>query len=142
VTEAEIFEFASRWDPQPYHVDPVAAASSTFGAIVASGIHTLAVAVRLGHDALLGQTAAAAGVGIDNLRFLAPLRPGQQVAGQIAVLEISDRSSSRRGQITFRIDLSSQADGVLLTFDNHVLVWRRGAVGATASGSGSSTGTG
>jgi acyl dehydratase len=120
----EIVAFARQWDPQPYHVDPVAAAASGFGGLVASGMHTLLVLVRAQHDAVLGHTAAAAGIGID-LQFRAPVRPGRPFHGHIQVADTRPHPFTGRpwGLVVFEIVLES-AESTLLTAENRVLVWR------------------
>lgn len=125
LTRAEILEFAERWDPQPYHTDPEAAEASVFGGLVASGMHTLLALVRAEHDAVLGHTAAAAGVGIDRLRFLAPVRPGERLEGEIQVLDATPRTDRQWGLVTFGIALREAGGRDVLTLENQVLVWRR-----------------
>ena len=76
VTEADILEFARRFDPQPFHVDPEAARQSVFGGLIASGWHTGAMWMRLYVDSLLDGAASMGSPGIEELRWLAPVRPG------------------------------------------------------------------
>src|SRR2546421_3213785 len=76
VTEAEIIEFARRYDPQDMHVDAAAAARGRFGGLVASGWHTAAMTMRLVADNFLPKAASLASPGIDELRWLKPVRPG------------------------------------------------------------------
>ena len=75
VTEAEIVEFAQQWDPQPFHVDPEAAKTSVFGGLIASGWQTGAIWMRMYVDTVLGVSARGS-PGIEELRWLAPVRPG------------------------------------------------------------------
>ena len=112
VTEAEIVEFAERWDPQPFHVDPSAAAESAFGGLIASGWHTGAMWMRLYVDALLDGAASMGSPGIEELRWLAPVRPGDTLAGRLTVLETtpSERRPDR-GTVRIRGDMVNQ-DGV------------------------------
>ena len=76
VTEEEIVAFAREWDPQPFHVDPEAAQESSFGGLIASGWHTGAMWMRLYVDSLLVGAASMGSPGIEELRWLAPVRPG------------------------------------------------------------------
>ena len=77
VTEAEIMEVAGRWDPQPFHTDPVAAVDSIFGGLVASSVHLFAISVSLGSSG--GPVAALSALGFDDLRWHAPARPGDML---------------------------------------------------------------
>src|SRR5256885_16684829 len=79
ITADEIVEVSRRWDPQPFHLDPVSAAASHFGGLVASGLHTIAASPALGSRETPG-TAAIAGLGPDHLRFLHPVPPGDRLA--------------------------------------------------------------
>jgi acyl dehydratase len=109
-------------------VDPVAATESNFGGLVASGMHTLALLVRAQHDVLLSRTAAAAGIGLDELRFRAPLRPDRVVRGTVEVLAIGPRDDARGwGRVVFGMCLCEEAGRKVLTVENQVLVWCRAA---------------
>jgi acyl dehydratase len=126
--EAEIIEFGRKWDPQPFHTDPVAARSSPFGGLVASGIHTLAAVIRAQYDDLMSGVAAVGGVGFDSLRFRGPVRPGQPLIGEIEVMETSPRRPDRGwGQVTFQLRIALETGEELLRFDNRILIWHRDA---------------
>jgi acyl dehydratase len=102
VTEAEILDFARQFDPQPFHVDPEAAKGSVFGGLIASGWHTGAMWMRLYVDSLLDGAAAMGSPGIEELRWLAPVRPGDTLSGRLTVLETTP-SSTRPDRGTVRI---------------------------------------
>lgn len=85
VDEAEMLEFARRYDPQPFHTDP--AATSPFGGMVASGWFTLALWMRLYVDAVLLDSTAQGGSGGDELRWLSPVRAGDVLVGRLTVVE-------------------------------------------------------
>src|SRR5690606_17077669 len=85
VTEDEIVEFATRFDPQPFHVDPAAAAESPFGGIIASGWHTCAMCMRLLVDGLMNQTISLGSPGVEQIRWLAPVRPGDRLSARTTV---------------------------------------------------------
>ena len=70
VDEAEVLEFAGRFDPQPFHTDPVAAAETHFGGVVASGWHTCSMCMRLFVDGLLRDTTSMGSPGVDEIRWL------------------------------------------------------------------------
>jgi acyl dehydratase len=76
VTKEEIIDFAQKYDPQPFHVDEQAAADSMFGELVASGWHTCAMAMRLLVDGYLSDSGSQGALGVDDLRWHRPVRPG------------------------------------------------------------------
>jgi acyl dehydratase len=112
VSEDEIIDFASRFDPQPFHVDPEAAAGSVFGGLIASGWHTGAMWMRLYVDTMLGSASAQGSPGIEELRWLAPVRPGDTLHGRLTVLDTtpSERRPDR-GTVRIRGEMVNQ-DGV------------------------------
>jgi len=114
VTEGEIVAFAREWDPQPFHVDPEAAQESIFGGLIASGWHTGAMWMRLYVDSLLVGAASMGSPGIEELRWLAPVRPGDTLEGRLTVLEAtpSERRPDR-GTIRIRGEMINQ-DGVIV----------------------------
>ena len=85
VEEAEILEFARRFDPQDMHVDPEVAAQGRFGGLIASGWHTGAMMMRLLADNFLPKQASLASPGIDELRWLQPVRPGDVLRIRVTV---------------------------------------------------------
>ena len=98
VTEAEIIDFARRFDPQYLHVDRERAAQGPFGGLIASGWHTAAMMMRLIVDNFLPKTASLGSPGIDELRWLRPVRPGDVVSIRLSVLEATrSRSRPNRG---------------------------------------------
>ncbi|HSO02471.1 MAG TPA: MaoC family dehydratase [Gaiellaceae bacterium] len=112
VTEDEIVAFARQFDPQSFHVDPEAAKESVFGGLIASGWHTGALWMRLYVDSLLDGAASMGSPGIEELRWLAPVRPGDTLAGRLTVLETtpSERRPDR-GTVRIRGEMVNQ-DGV------------------------------
>ena len=112
VTEEEILSFAREFDPQSFHVDPEAAKESVFGGLIASGWHTGAMWMRLYVDSLLGGAASMGSPGIEELRWLAPVRPGDTLSGRLTVLEAtpSERRPDR-GTVRIRGEMVNQ-DGV------------------------------
>jgi acyl dehydratase len=112
VEESEIVEFATRFDPQPFHIDAEAAAQTHFGGLIASGWHTGSIFMRLLVDGLLVRCASMGSPGVDELRWLAPVRPGDTLSGrlEIEVLRPS-RSKPDRGLVQTRAVLTNQ-DGI------------------------------
>jgi len=87
VTEAMIVEFAKVYDPQSFHVDPMAAKSSIYGGLIASGFQTLALGFRLIWDTGLFKAASMGSPGFDDLRWLRPVRPGDTLHVEMEVTE-------------------------------------------------------
>ena len=87
VTEAEIIDFAREFDPQPIHVDREFAARGPFQGLIASGWHTGSIMMRLFADHCLSRVASLASPGIDELRWPAPLRPGDSVKLRVTIVE-------------------------------------------------------
>ena len=114
VSEEEIVTFARQWDPQPFHVDPEAAKQSVFGGLIASGWHTGSLWMRLYVTSMLGDAAAMGSPGIEELRWLAPVRPGDTLRGTLTVLETapSERDPTR-GTIRIRGEMTN-GDGVVV----------------------------
>ena len=111
VDEAEIVEFARRYDPQPIHTDPEWALSGPFGGLIASGWHTTAIMMRLLVDHYLPSAASLGSPGIDELRWLRPVRPGDELRVRVTVIEARpSRSKPDRGLLRSRIEML-EADG-------------------------------
>jgi acyl dehydratase len=91
--EAEMLEFARRYDPQPFHVDAHAASESAFGGLIASGWHTAGVYMGLLVRGLLHDVASLGAGGLEELRWLKPVRPGDVLRGRLTVL--SKRASEK-----------------------------------------------
>ena len=112
VTEEEIVAFARQWDPQPFHTDAEAARDSVFGGLIASGWHTGAMWMRLYVDSLLGGSASQGSTGVEELRWLTPVRPGDTLTGHLEVLEaLPSERRPDRGTVRIRAEMVNQ-DGV------------------------------
>ncbi|MEY3663832.1 MAG: hypothetical protein RLZZ153_14 [Pseudomonadota bacterium] len=94
VTQDEIIEFARRYDPQPFHTDPKAAADSIFGGLIASGWLTGSIMMRLMVDHYISPLASMGSPGIDEVRWLKPVRPGDTLRVRVTVID-SRRSQSK-----------------------------------------------
>jgi acyl dehydratase len=126
VTEAEILEFARRFDPQPIHTDPRFAAAGPFGGLIASGWHTASMMMRLFADHYLSRVASLASPGIDELRWPAPVRPGDQLRLRTTILEARpSRSKADRGLVRTRGELINQDDRIVLDLVAMNLLARR-----------------
>lgn len=126
VEKSEILEFAERFDPQPFHVDEEAAADSIFGGLVASGIHTMAVANRLTVAEIFDEIANLGGRGMDELQFRQPVRPGDTLRVRLEVLEAirSDRHSDQ-GYVAYEQRVFNASDEVVLSLRMETIVRRR-----------------
>lgn len=109
VTQAEIIEFAGRWDPQSFHVDPTQQDHPRFSGVIASGIHSLAIVQRLTVEALYSQWRVVAGRRIGEVKFLRPVLPGTVVTGTAVVTAI-DLSRAEMGLVTTECTLA-EVDG-------------------------------
>jgi acyl dehydratase len=114
MTRAEIVDFAQKFDPQPFHLDEAAGAASPFGGLIASGWHTASVFMRLYVDALLSDAASMGSPGIEQLRWLQPVRPGDVISGRFIVENVAPSSRRPdRGTVFFRGEVTN-ADGVVV----------------------------
>jgi len=115
VDEAEVVDFARRFDPQPFHVDAEAAAASPFGGLIASGWHTCALMMRLLADEYLSPVSSLGSPGVDALRWLRPVRPGDELTLRTTVEDTRpSRSRPDRGVLTTRIEMVDQDGHVVL----------------------------
>jgi acyl dehydratase len=115
VSEADIVDFAERFDPQPIHVDASFAATGPFGGLIASGWHTAGIAMRLIADHYLSRVASLASPGVDELRWPAPVRPGDSLRLRTAIVEARpSRTKPDRGLVRTRAELLNSDDQVVL----------------------------
>jgi acyl dehydratase len=116
VEESEVIDFARRFDPQPFHIDPEAAKQSVFGGLIASGWHTAAMMMGMIVEHYLAQSASLGSPGIDELRWLKPVRPGDTLTARVTVLE-SRRSRSKpdRGIVYSLIEVLNQHQEMVMT---------------------------
>jgi acyl dehydratase len=116
VTREEIVEFAQRYDPQPFHVDEAAAAKSHFGGLIASGWLTASIMMRMLVDHFVSRVASMGSPGIDELRWLRPVRPGDRLRVRVTVLEVR-RSQTKpdRGAILSLDEVLNQNEEVVMS---------------------------
>ncbi|WP_254525626.1 MaoC family dehydratase [Natrinema caseinilyticum] len=131
VTKAEIIDFAEQFDPQPFHVDEEAARDSMFGELVASGLHTLCLSVRLFVTEIVDgevDIANMGGLGMDDLRWHEPVRPGDTLRVRVEVVDKTPSSSrSDRGYVDFRRSVVTDSDEEVLSILSHNIVRRADA---------------
>ena len=126
VSEEEIVEFASRFDPQPFHVDPDAGAASHFGGLVASGWHTCALFMRLLVDGVVSRTTSMGSPGMDEVRWPAPVRPGDTLTGTFTIAEArASASKPDRGIVRSVCEMRNQDGVVVLTMRGMGMYGRR-----------------
>ena len=116
VTREEVLEFARKYDPQPFHLDDEAAAQTHFGRLSASGCHTCAMTMAMLVDSMKGRRQAGLGSpGVDDLRWLKPVYPGDTLRVETEVFE-KRRSASRRemGIFKSRVSVFNQHDEPVL----------------------------
>lgn len=118
VTAEEIVAFASEFDPQPFHLDGTSEQARGVGGLIASGWHTCSMAMRMMCDAYLLDSASQGAPGVENVRWLAPVRPGDVLTGTSTVTS-ARRSKSRPniGIVVFDHELCA-GDNVVLTMRN------------------------
>ncbi len=122
----EIVAFAKQFDPQPFHADPEAAKQTPFGGLIASGWHTAALMMRLFVAHYLTHVASLASPGIDELRWLKPVRPGDRLSIRVTVLKSTpSKSKPDRGAVTSLVEVFNQADEAVMTLKAVNLIARR-----------------
>jgi acyl dehydratase len=128
VTESEIIEFATKYDPQSFHIDPVAAQDSPFEGLIASGWHTCALYMRQLFDGLIQDSSSQGSPGMEELRWLAPVRPGDRLRAMYLVEDVAASSSNPlRGTVMFRSEMVNQDGVVVLRMRGRGLYGRRPA---------------
>lgn len=126
VTAAEIIEFASKYDPQYFHIDAEKAKASRFGGIVASGWHTVSLVMRLYVDHFLSHVASLASPGVDELRWPNPVRPGDTLKIRVTILEAQpSRSKPDRGVVRAKLEALNQKDELVLSMIGMSILARR-----------------
>lgn len=108
-TEASIIDFASRYDPQRFHIDTEAAVQTHFGGLVASGFQTLGLSFRMFFELGVIRESGIGAPGIEELRWTAPVRPGDTVRVEVDVIEIRpSKSKADRGIVRMRYTTRNQ----------------------------------
>ncbi len=126
VTAEEIVAFARQFDPQPFHTDEAAARGSPFGGLIASGWHTASLCMRLVVERLIDPVTTLGSPGVDELRWLRPVRPGDTLTLHVTVLEATpSRSKPDRGIGRFRYELSNQRGESVMTMVALGMIRRR-----------------
>jgi acyl dehydratase len=129
VTREEVVEFASKYDPQPFHLSDEAAAQTHFGRLSASGWHTAAMAMRMAVENMKDQRSAGLGSpGLDELRWLKPVHPGDTLRCETELLEKRvSRSRPEMGITKGRTTVFNQHDQAVMTYIANGLIRTRPA---------------
>lgn len=126
ITREEIIAFAAEFDPQPMHLDEEAAAASMLGGLAASGWHTCCIVMRMISDGLLERTAFLGAPGIEEVRWLAPVRPGELLKLRVTVVETrASRSRPDMGFVKLHYELFGTGDQLLMTLAVNPMFARR-----------------
>lgn len=134
MTEAGMVEFARQWDPQPFHIDAEFAQKWTYGGLIASGLHTMSVTLRLWLDLGVFRACSLGSPGIGEVQFARPVRPGDTLRVVTDIVELrlsaskSDRGIARVRQVTI-----NQRGEAVLEQETTVFLKRRPAVTANLS---------
>ncbi|HWN21242.1 MAG TPA: MaoC family dehydratase [Gaiellaceae bacterium] len=128
VTREEIIEFAQRYDPQPFHVDDAAADGGPYGGLIASGWHTASLFMGLFVRSILLDAASMGSPGVEELRWTAPVRPGDRLTGRVTVTA-AEPSSKRadRGTVFTTSEVLNQDGAVVMTMKARGFFRRRDA---------------
>lgn len=128
IQAAEMIAFARQYDPQFFHIDPEAAKGSIYGGLIASGWHTASVMMRLMVDGFVNDTAGMGSPGFDDLRWHAPVRPGDTIRVRSTLVEKTpSKSRPDIGSCRYRTEVLNQRDEVVLSLTSIGLVRRRPA---------------
>jgi acyl dehydratase len=131
VTREEMLAFAAEFDPQPMHLDEEAARQSMLKGLSGSGWHLGSIMMRMMVDGFIGRTASMGSPGVNELRWLAPLRPGDDLMLDVDVTEARiSRSRPDTGIVMFQAAVRNAAGQVLCEWVSPILVRRRGEAAA------------
>ena len=135
VTRDEILSFAAEFDPQPMHLDEEAAKQSLLKGLSASGWHLCSIMMRMMVDGFVGRAASLGSPGVNEVRWLAPLRPGDDLLLDVEVMEARiSRSRPETGIVTFRSTARNAAGQALCEMVSPIIIGRRGSASAGQDG--------
>ncbi len=128
VTREEIVGFAAEFDPQPMHLDEQAARRTPLGGLAASGWHSCAIMMRLIADGFILESSCMGSPGVEELKWLKPVRPGDRLAVRRTVLETRvSKSRPAMGFVRFRFELLNQNGETVMEQTNFIMFGRRAA---------------
>ena len=124
--EDDILAFAGQWDPQYFHTDPEAAKASPYGGLIASGFHTMLTAFNLILEANIWNEASMGSPGMETLRWIRPVRPGDTLRVQAEVTSsMPSKSRPDRGRTGFQHRVLNQNDEVVMSYQCVNILARR-----------------
>jgi acyl dehydratase len=137
LSRESIIAFAREFDPQPFHLDEEAARATIYGGLLASGWHTASLMMRMLYDGLIRDTVSLGSPGVDELRWLKPVRPGDTLSARLTVLECTpSRSKPDRGILRSLLELRNQHGEVVVTMRGLSLLGRKPGSADATRGSG------
>lgn len=126
LTEPQILDFALTYDPQPFHLDRAAAADGPFGGLIASGFQTLCLAFRMFYQEKIINACSMGSPGMDELRWLKPVRPDDTIHVEAEVTEMRpSRSKADRGTLLMAYAVKNQHGEAVMTFTAIHILQRR-----------------
>jgi acyl dehydratase len=126
VSKDELVAFSEQFDPQPFHVDEAAAKASIFDGLIASGWHTCSLVMRMMCDTYLLDSASLGSPGIDNLKWLKPVRPGDTIRAQRTTLEVrASKSKPDMGIVKSLWEVFNQKGEMVMTMEGYGMFRRR-----------------
>jgi len=129
VSREDIIAFATEFDPQPMHLDERAAQQSMLRGLSGSGWHMCAIMMRMCWDGLLHRVASAGAAGVDEVRWLSPMRPGDDLMLDVEVLETrQSRSRASLGFVVAKHQLRNASGQTLMVATAPLMILRRDAV--------------
>ncbi|MEL6745119.1 MAG: MaoC family dehydratase [Pseudomonadota bacterium] len=137
VEAQDIIDFATEFDPQPFHVDPDSQQAAQVGGLIASGWHSCALLMRMMCDSYLLRSASDGSSGLDEVRWLKPVRPGDTLSGTSTVVSSRiSKSNPKRGIIVFRYEVQNQHGDVVMEVSGSGMVATAAAAQDRAAAAG------
>ena len=126
VEKAEMISFARAYDPQPFHIDEDAAKRSMYAGLIASGWHTVAMVMRMTVDSYLNESASLGSPGVENVRWLKPVRPGETIRATRKVVETrASKSRPDMGLVKSVWEVFNQNGELVMTMEGYGMFQRR-----------------
>jgi acyl dehydratase len=126
LSAGDVSDFALKYDPQPIHVDAHGAEQGMFGGIIASGLHTFSFSLRLFIDLGLTMKSNIVGPGVDELRWVAPVRPGDTIHSIVKVESLTpSKSKPDRGTLRLNFTTYNQHNEIVMTYTSIMILRKR-----------------
>jgi len=119
VTKKDIIDFAKKFDPQPFHIDEEKAKNSLFGGLCASGWHTCALYMRMLYDSFLIDLASLGSPGMNEIRWIKPLFPEQEISGKLTLITKNhSKSNPSIGSVIFNSQIYNNKKELIMTMES------------------------